>query len=136
MGLRCDWSKLNAKELQDLALIIRQYKQVRHLLNEDYFPLFPQDRKEQNWVGWQFQAADRQEGLAVLLRPPTSAYRAADIRLQGLVESSTYRFAALGLTSGAPLFLSGKQLTEGWPVELLTPGSSRVFTYTRGGKDK
>jgi alpha-galactosidase len=25
LGLRCDWSKLNAKELQDLALIIQQY---------------------------------------------------------------------------------------------------------------
>jgi hypothetical protein len=56
--------------------------------------------------------------------------------LQGLVESSNYRFSALGLTSGAPLVLSGKQLTEGWPVELLTPGSSRVFAYTRGEKDK
>jgi alpha-galactosidase len=136
LGLRCDWSKMNAKEQQGLAVLIRQYKQVRHLLNEDYFPLFAQDRKEQNWVGWQFQAADRQEGLVVLLRPPNSAYRAADIRLQGLVESSNYRFAALGLTSGAPLIILGQQLTEGWPVELLTPGSSRVFTYTRGEKDK
>ena len=87
-------------------------------------------------MGWQFQAADRQEGLVVLLRPPSSAYRAADIRLQGLVESSNYRFSALGLISEAPLVLSGKQLAEGWPVELLTPGSSRVFTYTRGEKDK
>jgi alpha-galactosidase len=136
LGLRCDWSRLNAKEAQGLAMLIQQYKQVRYLLNEDFFPLFPQDRKEQNWVGWQFQAADRREGLVVLLRPPTSAYRAADVRLRGLIESDHYRLSALGLASAAPITLSGKQLTEGWPVVLPTLGSSRVLTYTRTGEDK
>jgi len=131
LGLRCDWAKLSAEQRAGLAHLITQYKQIRHLLNADYFPLFSQSRKEDGWVGWQFQAADGQEGLVVVLRPPGCAYRAAEVRLHGIAEDEKYRLTPLGLTPAAPVVVTGKQLLEGWPVELPNAAGSRVFAYQR-----
>jgi alpha-galactosidase len=131
LGLRCDWAKLSTEQREGLAHLITQYKHIRHLLNADYFPLFSQSRKEDGWVGWQFQAADGQEGLVVVLRPPGCAYRAAEVRLHGLAEDEKYRLTPLGLTSAAPVVVTGKQLLEGWPVELPNAAGSRVFAYQR-----
>lgn len=135
LGLRCDWAKLSVEQRQGLAHLITQYKQVRHLLNADYFPLFSQSRKEEGWVGWQFQSADGQEGFVVVLRPPGCAYRTAEVHVHGLVQSEKYRLTPLGLRPAPPAVVTGKQLIEGWPVELSNQTRSCVFTYQRGTKD-
>jgi len=135
LGLRCDWARLSAEQRQGLARLIEQYKQMRRLLNGDFFPLFSQSRKEDGWVGWQFQAPSGEEGVVVLLRPPGCAYRAVDVRLHGLTEVERYRISPLGLTPSQPVILLGRQLLEGWPVQLTNPASSYVFAYKRLKQD-
>lgn len=129
LGFRQDWTKLTPAARQGLQQLVAQYKETRALLNENYYPLFPQRRDESGWVGWQFQAADAREGFVVLVRPPGCVYRSAEVRLHGIDSKAAYTCRTLGLTPTEPATIAGAKLAEGWTVELPSEKRSRVFTY-------
>ena len=104
------------------------FKTVRHLLNKDYYPLFPQALSPSQWVGWEFNDPAVGEGFLVVLRPAQSSYKAAEVRLHGVDARKTYRISRVddGRTSTA----TGRQLLEGLPISL-GPGESEVLHFQR-----
>ncbi len=127
LGFGADLAKLSPEAKVLLRQQIANYKMVRHLLNKDYYRLFPQLRNESNWVGWQFHDSTANEGFAVLLRPTESSYRVSDVRLGGISRERNYRITKLGEAPGE--VISGRQLADGWPAELSKPNSSVVMHY-------
>jgi alpha-galactosidase len=127
LGLRCDWTKVSPSDLQAIRAQITLYKQVRSLLNDEYYPLFPQHRDESGWIGWQFNSPARGEGYLVVLRPKDSPYPSAQISLRGLDPGAIYRLSSAD-GAGKPLMETGKEFNEGFPLDL-PPETSSVFRY-------
>jgi alpha-galactosidase len=132
LGLRCDWTNLDARSLDRMTQEIALYKKIRPLLNEDYYPLIPQSRDLSNWVGWQFNDPSRGEGYIVLLRPESSPYSSANIFLRGLDSDATYILAPVDDTPGEIRRLTGAQLSQTWTVELNVPASGAIYQYGKG----
>jgi alpha-galactosidase len=127
LGFGADLAKLTPEAKALLRQQIANYKTVRHLLNQNYYRLFPQLRNESNWVGWQFHDPKANEGFAVLLRPTESSYRVADVRFGGITRERNYRITKLGEAQGE--VTSGSQLADNWSAELSKPNSSMVMHY-------
>lgn len=128
LGFGADLTKLPAKTVEMMRREIARYREFRHLLNEDYYPLFPQRRDETGWIGWQFHDPATDEGVAIVLRPADSAYHSAGIRLRGLDPAATYE--VMRSTSSGKERLSGQALA-GQLVALPEPASSVVLRYRR-----
>ncbi len=63
-----DFASWPAQDLARTKQHIEVYKSIRHLLREDYYPLFPQPRAMTDWDGWQFHAPDSGEGFVQVFR--------------------------------------------------------------------
>ncbi len=110
LGFGADLTKLGPDAPALLRRQIANYKTVRHLLNKDYYRLFPPRRDESNWVGWQFHDPTTNEGFVVLLRPVESNYRSADVRLNRIARERNCRITKLG--EGQAEVISGSKLAE------------------------
>jgi alpha-galactosidase len=116
LGFAIDWTRLDAAARQRIRRGIAAYKSVRHLLNKDYYPLFPQTLDPGQWVGWEFCDPAAGEGFIVVLRPAQSACASASVRLRGIDENATYRLSRL---DGSHLQnVSGRELAAGWRLSL------------------
>lgn len=131
LGFRCDWSHLDAKSLERITKEITLYKQLRPLLNEDYYPLMPQVRDLTGWIGWQFHDPTKSEGYIVVLRPDSSPYLSANIALRGLDPGATYLLTPVDDTPGEIRRLTGAQLTQPWTVDLNSPASGAIYHYAK-----
>ena len=74
---------------------IADYKSVRHLLNKDYYPLFPQTTDTSQWVGWEFYDPDAGEGFLTVLRPVESATASSTILFGGIESSAMYELSRI-----------------------------------------
>ncbi len=126
LGFGVDWVKLSEPLREQTRQQIALYKQVRRLLNEDYYPLFPQARNQAGWTGWQFHDPEADEGFVVLLRPAESAYEKASIRLHGVRDERSYRLTETATDSSS--VMTGQALKAGWPLDL-QPAASQVIRY-------
>lgn len=127
LGFGADLTKLAPDAKALLRQQVANYKTVRHLLNKDYHRLFPQDRGDSSWIGWQFHDPKANQGFVVLLRLADSSYRAADVRLRGVAPERNYRVTKLG--EGQAKVTPGAKLADGWTVELPKPNTSAVLAY-------
>lgn len=128
LGFGADLAKLPAKTVEMVRREVARYRGFRRLLNEDYYPLFPQRRDETGWIGWQFHDPAAGEGVAIVLRPADSVYRSAEITLRGLDPAATYEVTRS--TSTRKERLTGEALAS-QVVELAKPASSVVLQYRR-----
>ncbi|MGA2616034.1 MAG: alpha-galactosidase [Thermoguttaceae bacterium] len=128
LGFALDWTRLELPTRARLREQIAAYKSVRHLLNKDYYPLFPQTHELSQWVGWEFCDPAAGEGFLVVLRPAESSYKAAEIRLRGVDERGAYRVNRLDGSHARDL--SGRQLRGGLTIAL-EPGESEVLRFRR-----
>jgi alpha-galactosidase len=128
LGFGADLAKLPAKTVEMVRREVARYRGFRRLLNEDYYPLFPQRRDETGWIGWQFHDPAAGEGVAIVLRPADSAYRSAEIMLRGLDPAATYEVTRS--TSTRKERLTGEALAS-QVVELAKPAFSVVLQYRR-----
>ena len=85
---------------------VRLYKQIRHLLCGDYYPI-TECSLEEPWIGFQFHRRDLDEGVVMLFRR-RSPYSAMDVGLKGLIPQGKYEleFKSSGerkVYTGAPL---------------------------------
>jgi alpha-galactosidase len=128
LGFACDWTKLDAAARDSVRQAIADFKKVRHLLNKDYYPLFPQTYDQSQWVGWEFTDPATGEGLIVVLRPPQSSYAAADVKLRGVEPNAKYRLQPID--GRQTTVHSGKQLLSGLQISL-APGASQVLRFQR-----
>ena len=80
LGFATNWTQLDTAGRQRVAHAIADYKSIRHLINKDYYPLFPQTFDTQQWIGWEFFDAEAGEGFLVVLRPKESPLPSRVIR--------------------------------------------------------
>jgi alpha-galactosidase len=116
LGFALDWTRLDAAGRQQVRQEIAAYKAVRHLLDKDYYPLFPQTFDLTDWVGWEFYDPAAGDGFVVFLRPAESPYAAAEVRLCELDATKMYRVTRLD--GSQPRDLSGRELASGLKVSL------------------
>jgi alpha-galactosidase len=128
LGFACDWTKLDAAARDRVRQEIAAYKRVRHLLNKDYYPLFPQTYDQSHWVGWEFHDPATGEGFIVVLRPPQSSYTAADLKLRGIEPDARYKLWSIDGSQTSNC--SGKELRSGLSIRL-APGESKVLRFQR-----
>ena len=121
LGFALDWTKLDSAARERVRQAIAAFKTVRHLLDKDYYPLFPGTLDQGQWVGWEFNDPAAGEGFLVVLRPALSSYRAAEVKLCGLDERKTYRVSPID--GGRTSTVSGRRLLEGLPITLDANGS-------------
>jgi alpha-galactosidase len=126
LGFALDWTKLDSAARQRVRQSIAAFKTVRHLLNKDYYPLFPETLDQGQWVGWEFNDPAAGEGFLVVLRPEPSHYRAADVKLRGIDERKTYRVSQID--GGRTSTVTGRQLLDGLPISL-DAGGSEVLRF-------
>jgi alpha-galactosidase len=140
LGFQCNWPQLTDADRTELARQIATYKQVRPLLNADYYSLFTQQRPLDTWTGWQFNDPKKGEGFFVVLRPPESPYPSADIALKGLDPNATYKVMMIdGTTAREGDRLNGRvgwsstgaELATPWAADLALPGSASVYRYEK-----
>lgn len=128
LGFATDWTKLDAPARDRIRQEIAAYKKVRHLLNKDYYPLFPQTFDLTQWAGWQFNDPAAGEGFLVVLRPKESTYASADIRLRGVEPDKMYKLTRID--GSQPRDVSGMELLSGLTVPL-RQGESEVLRFQR-----
>lgn len=121
LGFATDWTKLDLAGHQRVALAIAEFKQVRHWLNKDYYPLFPQTADAASWVGWEFFDPDGGDGFLTVLRPAESTVPSATIQLGGVESGKTYE---LSRPDGSQMRqVAGRELLAGLVVSLEAGGS-------------
>jgi alpha-galactosidase len=126
LGFATDWTKLDAAGRQRVAQAIADYKQVRHLLNKDYYPLFPQTTDASQWIGWEFYDPQASEGFLTILRPEASTLASTAIRFGGVENGRMYELSRL---DGSQMRrIAGSELLAGLVVSL-DPGGSDVLRF-------
>ena len=130
LGLSCNWALLKPETLQELRKQIALYKELRPLLNEEYYPLFAQLIDEPGWVGWQFHSPSRGEGFVVVVRPETAPYPTAEISLHSLEADATYQWIPLDGAPGESHTLTGAEMSRKMYMEL-KPNASALYRYKK-----
>jgi alpha-galactosidase len=121
-----DFASWPAEALARVKRHIGVYKQVRHLLKEDFYPLFPQPRSLEEWDGWQFHDPRTQEGVVMAFRMhgPEGSRRPY---LRALEPGQQYRFE--DPYSGVTRLESGRALLENGLHFVLEPNSASILRY-------
>ncbi|MFO7973061.1 MAG: alpha-galactosidase [Candidatus Hydrogenedentota bacterium] len=127
LGFGANFRALDAEAKEAIRKTIAAYKNVRHFLNLDYYPLFPQTRQETDWVGWQFHDPEARAGYFITFRPEPSRYGTAQVRLRGLEPDATYRLR--NLMSGEEQTATGVELAKTFELKL-APGAAQVWEFS------
>jgi alpha-galactosidase len=111
---------------QKFKRFIGKYKEIRHLLEGDFYPLLPQPSTSADWDAWQFHDPDSGTGLLLIFRmrggPDTFAPcpRALD-------PERAYRLCFF--PSARTVEMSGAALTGGELEIQLAPWGAEIVTY-------
>lgn len=119
------WSK---EWTSRVAALVTRYKQIRHLLVQDFYPLSPMPTSDRDWDVVQFAARDGYEGLlfAFRYRGETTSMLVCPRAIE-----STATYLLKNLVDGAETSLAGKKFSEeGIPVTL-EPDSAVLWHYRK-----
>jgi len=106
---------------------IKVFKNIRHLLVQDYYRLLPAPQSDSDWDAGQFYGGTA-EGVVFVFRY-SGAVDYRDLFLRSLDPQARYRFRNEG--NGAERLLAGEQLlNEGFRVEL-APNEAEMWSYGR-----
>jgi alpha-galactosidase len=126
LGFSCDWTQLDAAGRDRVKTTIAEYKQVRNLLNKDYYPLFPQTLEASQWNGWEFYDPATGEGFLTVLRPQESALASYAIQLGGVKSDAMYELSRVDGSQARRI--AGRELLGGF-LMALEPGGSEVLRF-------
>ena len=126
MGFATDLTTLDEAARQRAAQAIADYKIVRHLLNKDYYPLFPQNFDDTQWTGWEFYDPETREGFLTVLRPEGSFVGSVTVQLGGLESDMMYQLSRLDGSQSRDII--GSELLAGLEISL-EPGGSEVLHF-------
>lgn len=126
LGFSCDWTALDAAGRERIQKAITDYKQVRHLLNKDYYPLFPQTFETSQWNGWEFYDPATGEGFLTVLRPQESSMASCLIQLGGIESEAMYELSRIDGSEARQI--AGRELLGGLNMAL-EPGMSEVLRF-------
>jgi alpha-galactosidase len=114
-------------DLQRAKRLADRYRQVRHLLIGDWYPLLPYSRGLEHWMAAQYHRADLGEGMILVFRHPESPYPTVEVSLRGLEPATTYELTYD--SSGATGRHKGAKLMAGFAVTLAGKQRSELIAY-------
>lgn len=106
---------------------VELYKQIRHLLCGDYYPI-TKCSLEEPWIGFQFHRRDLDEGVVMLFRR-RSPYSAMDVTLRGLNPQAKYELDFKG--SGEKRVYTGAQLKSALGIRIPEAPAAEMVIYRR-----
>lgn len=129
LGFGVNLAKLAPVKIELACSQIAEYKQLRWLLNKDYYPLsgIRSQLDDTALVGRQFHDPESGEGFFVVIRPDRSSYRSAEIKLRGLLSGTRYEVSAIG--EHVSKMARSEILVNGWRIDLALPDDSKVYKY-------
>jgi alpha-galactosidase len=107
-----------------------QYVGIRDFYYGDYYPLTPYTQAPDQWMAYQFDTPDKNQGLVVALRRPQSRYEVARLPLHALDPAATYQVT--DLDSNKVTKATGQELLEqGLRVSLSEKPGSALLIYRK-----
>lgn len=105
------------------------HREVRHLLNRDWYPLTPFRRSTDRaaCLGVQFNAPEEGEGIILLFRREACPDDTLVVRLAGLCPEARYRLTQW--PAGAERLVNGAELAAGFSLPLPQAGGSCLIRY-------
>ncbi|MBI4585219.1 MAG: hypothetical protein HY717_14495 [Planctomycetes bacterium] len=129
LGFGHDFRPEPPARLAEAVKLIQQFKELRRLLVEDYYPLFGDYVTDnEKWDGWQFHDPKTNEGFFLVFRLPQSPYSEALVKLHGLDPGKEYTLSADQGTGLQPTAM-GQALLTGITVRLTKPRSALLVRY-------
>ena len=109
--------------------IYGEWRRIADLMLGDYYPLTSYNLQRDQWIAWQFDRPERDEGVVQVFRRPESPYESARFKLRGLDAAATYEVENL---DGGKETRTGQELMErGLAVTAATAPTALIFTYKR-----
>jgi alpha-galactosidase len=99
-----------------------------HMLTGDYYPLTPYSLSHEDWIAWQFQSPDCNEGIVQAFRRPQAGAETLTVQLRGL--DPKQRYAVRNLDGGTEI-RGGAELMEGFPITLRERPAAAVLVLKR-----
>ncbi len=111
------------------AVLLKRYREVRHLMVGGAYPLTPYSRDTKEWLASQYHRPDLDEGMILVFRRSDSPYRALDATLHGLVPQAVYEIASD--RTGIKQRCTGAELMECYTIMLDERHSSDLIVYRK-----
>lgn len=116
------------EKLAWMRKMIAEYKRVRPLMEEDFYPLTQLNDCTDTWCASQFDRPSRKDGMVQLFRREKSPVSECSFDLGGIQEEALYAFTDADTEES--FSLSGKELKEkGFTVRMTEKRSSKIFFY-------
>jgi alpha-galactosidase len=111
------------------SMLLKRYRQIRHLLDKDWYPLTPYSLSPEVWLGTQFHSPEDDEGIVLLFRREECPQDTIEVSLRGLQPEATYQLRRQG--SPATTRAKGADLMGHYPVTLEKQRSALLIVYRR-----
>ena len=114
----------------DRALeLVRRYREVRHLLVGEWYPLLPYSSRPDDWIASQYHRPDLAEGMVLAFRRPQCPFPEVEISLHALEPEAVYQVTCD--TRGEEFETTGRALAEEFSLTLPHPRMSELLVYRR-----
>lgn len=113
--------------------VLEEYKKVRPMMSEDFYPLTEVSDRKDIWCAAQFDRPSKGDGMVQIFRREESPYERASFFLFGIDPTADYRFT--DADDQRKFEISGAELAEkGFGVILEEKYSSKIYFYQKMGE--
>jgi alpha-galactosidase len=106
------------------------YLAIRDYYYGDYYPLTHYTKSAEDWMAYQLDRPDQEQGLITVLRRPQCIYEAARLPIRALEPTAVYTFK--NLDTGVESRLTGAQAAQpGLPVGITQRPGSALIVYRK-----
>lgn len=113
-----------------LRKLTEEIRKVAPYYYGDYYPLTPYGLSEQDWLAWQFNRPESEDGLVEAFRRPRCAKASIALRLRGLDAEAVYEIQNLDL-DGATRATGHELMEQGLPIALAQRPQAAAILYKR-----
>ena len=111
--------------------LIDEYRSIRHLLTDAWFPLTLQTIAPDQWLASQYHRKDLGEGVVLAYRREDSPYNSLSVNLRWLDPAATYRLAYFSFPGNKPVEAKGSELMDNFIIEIPAKKASEILVYKR-----
>ncbi len=123
-------NKDNPKDYEAIRAHIAEFKQVRYLYTQDFYPIFGYGGNKNSWGGWQFEDPKSGKGIVEGFRREECLSDSVTVFLGGVTKNMQYVFQ--NTDTGEEFTRSGEQLMQdGLTLTLKQKASCVMLTYQK-----
>ncbi len=112
-------------------VLVERYREVRPLLNQDWYALTPYSLAPSAWLATQFHSPAEQKGMVLVFRREAAAEPVLHVSLHGLTPQAQYDVSWQG--AGKTERELGAALMDRFPIRLDQRRSSALILYRKAG---